>query len=114
MSLESFIKSKKCQDATEKASAADSLWFTRHPDRSFHLRPAYPNEFPRSKKPGAWCVIVTQIARGVRTRRDVYLTGLPAPVEEMDRSEDFCQYIAEVAWGEPSEIHAQSPSDARH
>lgn len=114
MSLASFVKSKKCQDATEKASAADSLWFIRNQDRTFHLRAPFPNEFPPSKKSGVWCVIVTQIARGVRTRRDVYLTNLPAPIEEMDRLEDFCQYIAEGAWSGTPELYVASPSGARH
>lgn len=114
MSLASFINSKKCRDATEKASAADSLWFIRHPDRTFHIRAPFPGEFPPSKQAGIWCVIVCQIARGARTRRDVYLTGMPASIEEMDEYEDFCQFVAEGAYSSVPQLYAASPSSERH
>jgi hypothetical protein len=110
MSLASFINSKEALEATEKAHAADSLWFIRHPDRKFHLREPFTSEFPFNITPplGVRCVVVSQIATGHRYRQIVYVT-------ELLDTEDIARLAAETAFSSIVLVDTQDPpTNARH
>ncbi len=72
------------EDAADRASESDRVFFERHPNRDHHVRPFVPGELPVHgiAGDGRWIVVVRNVRPGMRVRLPIFARYLPPDDEQ--------------------------------